>query len=198
MDKLNRAIFFASVRLSLFGNHMTTAQVAGIDAIIDEWERQQLTDHRWLAYMLATAYWESAQTMQPIQEHGKGNGKDYGKKLKMGGGPGHRIPYTQPDKLYYGRGLVQITWYENYEMMGKALKIDLLNHPELALDMRIAIRILFEGMLNGDFTGKSLEDYFNSCKEDWVNARRIINGIDESETIAHIAKKFYSAVIVSA
>lgn len=198
MDKLNRALFFASVRLSLFNNKMTATQVAGMDAILDEWEKQQLTDHRWLAYMLATAYWETAQTMQPIEEFGKGAGKDYGKKMKMGGGPGHRIVYKHPDKLYYGRGLVQLTWYENYDLMSKALKVDLLNHPELALDMRIAIRIMFEGMLNGDFTGKSLEDYFNSCTEDWVNARRIINGIDKAVTISLIAKKFYGGVMVAA
>src|SRR4051812_27916174 len=90
---INRGIFFFKIRSQLFHDRLHTAQVAGIEAILNEWERQQLTDLRWLAYMLATAYHETAHTMEAIREYGLGQGRDYGKQLKMGSGPGERIAY---------------------------------------------------------------------------------------------------------
>lgn len=186
--------FFASIRSSLFKTGLKQKQVEGINAILDRWEASGLIDLRWLAYMLATTYHETAKTMQPIEEYGKGKGYRYGKKLKRSG-----VAYATPDKLYYGRGYVQLTWYENYETMGRLLGLDLLSNPELALHPNIASQIMFEGMTKGnsqfgDFTGKSLENYFNDKKEDWVNARRIINGTDKSDLIAGYGKRFYNAL----
>lgn len=191
---INRDNFFNSIRQSLFKPGLKQKQVEGINAILDIWEARILTDLRWLAYMLATTYHETAKTMQPIEEFGKGKGYKYGKKLKRSG-----IPYILPDKLYYGRGYVQLTWYENYETMGRLLGIDLLSNPDLALHPNFAAQIMFEGMTKGnshfgDFTGKSLENYFNDTKEDWLNARRIINGTDKAELIAGYGKKFYQAL----
>lgn len=191
---INRKSFFESIRTTLFKTGLKQTQVGGINAILDRWEASGLTDLRWLAYMLATVYHETAKTMQPIEEYGKGAGYRYGKKIKRSG-----IPYTLPDKLYYGRGYVQLTWFENYETMGRLLGIDLLNNPELALHPGIAADIMFEGMTKGnshfgDFTGKSLENYFNDTKVDWVNARRIINGTDKAELIAGYGKKFMAAL----
>lgn len=191
---MDRSIFYQSVRNSLFGGKLKQSQVNGMEAILDYWDCSKLKDIRWLAYMLATAYWETARTLQPIEEYGKGKGRRYGKKIKMSG-----ITYTKPDKIYYGRGFVQLTWYENYEQMGRLLKVNLLEEPELALDLDIATKILFEGMTKGtsnfgDFTGKSLEMYFNATKDDPVNARKIINGLDKAQTIAGFYYKFLDAL----
>jgi putative chitinase len=191
---IDRKYFFDTVRERLFKGKMTDSQVAGMESILTTWETEGLTDLRWLAYMLATTYHETAKTMQPIEEHGKGKSYRYGKKVKRSG-----IPYSSPDKIYYGRGFVQLTWYENYQTMGRLLSVDLLNNPDLALNPVIATKIMFEGMTKGnsnfgDFTGKSLENYFNDKKEDWVNARRIINGTDKAELIAGYGKKFYNAL----
>jgi putative chitinase len=191
---INRDSFFYSIRQSLFKPGLKQKQVEGINAILDIWEARGLADLRWLAYMLATTFHETAKAMQPIEEYGKGKGYKYGKKIKRSG-----IPYSLPDKIYYGRGYVQLTWYENYETMGRLLGFDLLNNPELALHPNIAAQIMFEGMTKGnshfgDFTGKSLENYFNDTKEDWVNARRIINGTDKAELIAGYGKKFLNAL----
>lgn len=192
---INRDKFFYSIRQSLFKPGLKQKQVEGINAILDIWEARGLTDLRWLAYMLATTYHETAKTMQPIEEYGKGKGYRYGKKIKRSG-----IPYTLPDKIYYGRGYVQLTWYENYETMGRLLGINLLQNPELALHPNFAAQIMFEGMTMGnshfgDFTGKSLENYFNDKKEDWVNARKIINGLDKAELIAGYGKKFMVGLV---
>jgi putative chitinase len=189
-----RSDFFSKIRISLFHNKLSQSQVDGISAILDEWERQGLTDVRWLAYMLATTYHETAQTMQPIEEYGKGKGRKYGLKIKRSG-----IAYTTPDKIYYGRGLIQLTWYENYQQMGRLLGVALLDKPELACNMKIAIRIMFEGMMKGassfgDFTGKCLEMYFNDHTDDPIHARKIINGLDCANLIADHHHKFLTAI----
>jgi hypothetical protein len=191
---INRKQFFFNIRQTIFKTGLKQLQVEGVETILNRWEAQGFTDQRWLAYMLATVYHETAKTMQPIEEYGKGKGYRYGKKIKRSG-----IPYSLPDKIYYGRGYVQLTWFENYETMGRLLGVDLLNNPELALRPAIAADIMFEGMTKGnshfgDFTGKSLENYFNETKEDWVNARRIINGTDKADLIAGYGKKFYNAL----
>lgn len=196
---INRKHFFDTVREDLFKGAMNQGQVHGMEAILREWEAQQLTDLRWLAYILGTTYHETAKTMQPIAEYGKGKKYDYGKKLKMGGGPGKRIPYTVPDKLYYGRGLTQNTWYENYHRLTKAATTqgkdwDFLNNPELLLQMEPSIWATYFAMQVGLYTGKKLKDYFNDKKEDWVNARKIINGLDKADLIGGYGKKFMAGL----
>jgi putative chitinase len=183
MSKINRAFFFDHVRASLFGGHMNQPQVNGMNAIVDHWEANLATsDDRWLAYALATTFHETAFTMQPIEEVGHGRGHSYG----------DADPET--GKRYYGRGFVQLTWKKNYAKMGDKLHVDLVNRPELALDREVATEVLFTGMIDGDFTGKKLGGYFSSGKDDWVNARKIINGLDHAGAIAQYGHKFYAAI----
>ena len=182
-------VFYDCIRKNIFGVLMQ-AQVESIEAILDACSH--IEDDRWVAYMLGTTYHETAHRMVPVEEIGKGKGKRYGKKIKQNG-----QPYEYPDKIYYGRGFVQLTWYENYERMGNILNIPLLEQPELALDPEISAKILVEGMTRGLFTGRKLSDYFNSAKEDWINARRIVNGLDRANDIANHSKKFLHCIRIS-
>jgi len=187
---INRNFFFTQVRNSLFDGKLKQQQVNGLTAILDEWEADKTKkDDRWLAYMLSTTHHETAATMQPIEEYGKGKGRRYGKRIKMSG-----KPYNNTTNIFYGRGFVQLTWYENYEKAGKKLKQDFIQHPEKVMELQNATKIMFAGMAEGWFTGKKLGDYFNATKEDWVNARRIINGLDRADWIASYAKKYYAAI----
>ncbi len=192
---MNRATFFATVRLDPFGGSLQQSQVDGIGAILDEWDLRKLTDLRHLAYMLATPFHEVGRTMQPVREGFKATDAEarayvlrqhyaYAKVIN-----GH---------VYYGRGLVQLTWDYNYKAMGALLGIDLLGNPDLALVPSHAAAIMFEGMLRGSFTGKKLADYFHEGTADWINARRIINGTDKAQTIAGYGKAFYDALLAAA
>lgn len=194
---IDRPNFYTNIRES-FGSLKQT-QVDGINAILDEWEASGLTDIRWLAYMLATAWHETARTVQPIKEFG-GNKyfiKRYWENVKIRKELGNLSP--QDAVAFCGKGLVQITGRRNYTKMGKILGIPLAQHPDMAMDMKVSVKIMFEGMtmgksFGGDFTGKHLGNYFNLKTEDWFNARRIINGTDKASKIAGEAKVFYEAL----
>ena len=194
---MNTQLFFKEVNKSLFNNRLNSSQWEGIKVKLNAFKEYRVTDIRWCVYMFVTSYHETAHTMRPVEEFGKGRGKPYGKKLKYS-----RRPYSWPDKIYYGRGDVQLTWYENYEKMGVYLDIPLLAQPELALNPDISARIMVEGMTNGvsmrgDFTGVSLETYFNSYNDDPIRARRVVNGLDEANRIADVHYKFLNAMEVA-
>lgn len=126
-----------------------------------------------LAYVLATAYHETAHTMKPVREYG---GEKYLKSKKY-------YPYV-------GMGYVQLTWDYNYKKAGQKLGVDFMSNPKLLLDPKYATPILIIGMIEGWFTGKKLSDYITLNKSDYVNARRIINGVDKKELIAGYAKQY--------
>jgi hypothetical protein len=180
---INRDFFFDYARQHLFSGSLKSGAVAGLTAILDYWEsNNSKKDDRWLAYALATAHHETDRTFRGIEEYGKGRNKDYGQ--------------IDPETgvAYYGRGLVQLTWRKNYQKMGDLLGVDLVHHPEKALDIDVATKVLFVGMTRGIFTGKKFADYFNASTEDWVNARRIINGKDKANLIAGYGKQYYAAI----
>ena len=185
---INRREFFEKIKSLRLFTTLSQSQVDGMTAILDSWEEVPGKDVRKLAYVLATVYHECARRMQPIEEFGKGKNRPYGSKLKM-----NRKPYSTPDKLYYGRGFVQLTWYENYEKAGKKLGLDLLSNPELVLALPVATDVLIIGMEEGWFTGRKLSDYIgNGC--DFVRARHIINGTDCDDLIATYAEDFLKSL----
>lgn len=160
-----------------------------IQLIFEKCLELKVTDLRMVAYVLATTHWETGAYGQrfiyePVPEQGKGKGKSYG------------LPHKKTGKVYYGRGYVQLTWFDNYERFTKILyrlgfEVDLINNPDEALKPEIAALILVIGMRDGKFTGRDLDDYFDPIKSDWYNARQIINGKDKAVIIADIAQEIY-------
>ncbi|HNC56662.1 MAG TPA: glycoside hydrolase family 19 protein [Leptospiraceae bacterium] len=98
---------------------------------------------------------------------------------------------------YMGRGLLQITHKANYEKLGKLLNIPLVQNPDLALEPEISYKIAAKGMQLGLFTGKKLNDYINTSKVDYLNARRIVNGSDRAKEIEYYSKCIESILKVS-
>jgi len=199
---INRAFFFDHIREKLFPTGLDQSQVDGHDAILDAWEKDHAADdQRFLAYILATAYPESARALQPVRETLANSDEQAARRLEAawdaGKLPWVRTPYWRKDadgKYWFGRGLVQITFKANYRKLGDAIGVDLVADPDLALEMDVAVRIIVYGMLHGSFTGNKLADYFNKTKADWVNARKIINGLDRADAIAGYGKAYYAAL----
>lgn len=188
---MNPQILFQKIRT--LGGPLSDQQVESVNAILASCAKHGVTNLRQIAYIIATAYHESK--LKPIEEIGKGRGLPYGGKLDMGGGPGKRVAYVIPDQLFYGRGLVQITWLVNYKAFGHLLNIDLVNDPALALQTPYAAEIAVLGMQKGMFTGVTLHHCFNDTVNDAVEAREIINGHNCATLIAGYYGIIYSGLV---
>lgn len=190
--KIDRTLFFQGYK-GKFGR-LTQKQVNALEAFLAAVEKYGAKlSLRELAYIFATTHHETAKTFLPLEEFGKGKGKKYGRAIN--------------GKRYYGRGYVQLTWDYNYlkatqelikqfpaivaDVEAKTGKtFDLVEHPELAMDVDVAAAVLIAGSVQGWFTGKKLSDYINANKADYINARRVINGLDKAKLIADQAQKY--------
>lgn len=199
---INRRFFFDTIRRDLFNGRLRAGQIGGLSAILDRFcEVMPEGDDRWLAYMLATAFHETAGTMQPVRETLAPSDEKAIATLERAFAAGRlksvKTPYWRPDedgRSWLGRGLVQLTHRRNYEAMSVATGIDLLARPERAMEMEVSVTILFRGMIDGLFTGRRLIEFFVGDHEDWAGARRIINGTDRAMLVAGHAKAFYAAL----
>lgn len=200
---VNPTGFYAAVRKSLFGGKLTQSQVDGLNELALATRGWPVS---WRAYAFATAYHETAATMQPIAERGTGdrNGDgrdDYFDKYdtgKLATALGNTQAKDGDGHKYKGRGYVQLTGTANYRKAGQALGVDLLNNPDRAMEPAIAAAILREGMSKGWFTGVSLSTYLKTelgTLAAFTQARRIINGVDKADKIAKEALKFQEALL---
>lgn len=194
--------FYEEIRRSkLFGPTFDSSEFQGVQEIVKD-----AATAKWpvayTAYALATAYHETAKTMQPIKEYG---GRDYYMRLYdiTGKDPARAKKYGNTSvgdgAKYCGRGYVQLTWKVNYERATRELGIDFVNNPDLAMVPDYASDIMIRGMQEGWFTGKSMKSYLPSVgaanKAKFEKARWIINGTDKAALIAEYALIFQAALI---
>ena len=112
--------------------------------LVGECERQDLLRNQ-AAYVLATAFWETARTMKPVVEA----------FWKTDAWRRQNLRYYP----WHGRGFVQLTWEKNYQRAARETGQPLDKNPDLALQPDIAAAIIVAGMREGWFTGKKLADY---------------------------------------
>lgn len=176
---------FFSIARARFGS-LSQRQVDGFNTLLGAMSAWPVS---WVAYGLATAWHETAATMQPIKERG---GPQYFFRMydKDGDRPSvaRDLGNTEPGDgvKYAGRGYAQITGRRNYTHFG------IEDTPDDALMPDVAARIMVDGMASGAFTGKANRDYLPG---DYVNARRIINGTDKAEMIARYARDLEGALV---
>jgi len=152
---------------------------------------------------LETAYWDSAYGGRNGNERGTTDGRDF-----------------------RGRGYAQITGRDNYRRMSQILNaqgfsytadgqtfggegntaIDLTANPTHVNTVpALAARLLAEGSLQGDYTGRALSDDIRDGETpDFFNARAVINGdkntVEDGQTksngerIADIARRYAAAL----
>ena len=153
-----------------------------------------------MAYVLATAKHET-QNFTSLYEKGNGKRKDgidhyfdrydpvLGSKSQRNRARKRGNTKKGDGYKYRGRGLVHLTWKDNYRKAGKVLGLDLINNPKLAAKPCNATKIALWGMEGGKFTGVGLSKYINKKHIHYESARRIINGIDQKAKIARYARK---------
>jgi predicted chitinase len=187
---IDLAPFFAHIRPSALYKRLTTSHVAGHEAVIKVMKEQGVP-LSWAAYILATAYHETAQRMQPVREGL--NASDAWRKRNLRYYP------------WYGRGHVQLTWKENYARADRELGLGglLVNNLDLALDPEISAEVMVRGMVNGWFSGdkkgrhtlaRHLPNRDTATRTQFKNARRIVNLMDKADLIAGHAMIYQEAL----
>ncbi|AYD00222.1 hypothetical protein [Neorhizobium sp. NCHU2750] len=203
----DRRGFCDCLRKTLFRGHLTTAQLKGLEAILDGWEalpetaRAKAGGDDALAYILATAFHETAATMQPVRETLAPSDEEAVRRLDRAFAAGRlasvKTPYWRYDadgRTWLGRGFLQLTHRKNYQAMSALTGIDLVADPARAMELHTTVAILIGGMRAGSFTGKSLADYFSGGRADFASARKIINGTDRAALVASYARTFRAAL----
>lgn len=213
---IDKAKFYDAYRKQ-FGT-LKQSTVDTLEAIIDVFNQNSSLerDTEKKAYMLATVRHECGPDMQPITEN-----MNYTSAARIAQVWPSRFSVASaqayvrnPEKLgntvyanrlgngnaasgdgyrYRGRGIgAQFTGRVNYEKFSKLFNVDLINHPELALDLVLGAKILYKGCTEGLFTGVGLGNYIKASGVDYKNARRVVNadvGLNGNR-IAVEAKKF--------
>lgn len=196
---MDKTTFFNVCRSGVMGPTLDGDEVSGAETILDAMKGAPLS---WTAYALATAWHETAHTMQPIKEYGgpsyfyrmydpRGDRPDLAKSMGN--------IYPGDGALFCGRGYVQLTWRCNYKRAAKETGYPLEGNPDLAMRPDIAATIMRKGMEEGWFTGKGFAHFLPVTGEagpgHFTDARRIINGRDKASLIAGYAMKFQSALV---
>ncbi len=197
MLAFDRDIFFRDLQQRT-GLAPKPAAKDGLNLLLDDFDGDAgFTQIRDLAYVLATIRWETGQTFRPVKE--RRASQDKNPRL-------WEIQNHYWSSGFFGRGYVQITWENNYQKAGERLagtaftlasdKLTLqpdtlVKQPDLVLEPSIAYAIAARGMREGWFTGKKLSDFIQDGKPpDYVNARKIINGLDQAQTLVTYATGF--------
>jgi putative chitinase len=187
------AKFFAAVRdPNLFTSALKPDQKSGLEAVL-----AAAAAARWplsfAAYALATAFHETAATMQPVRE---------AFWLSESWRKTHLTKYYP----FYGRGYVQLTWRKNYERADRELGLGgrLIANLDLCMKPDVAAPIMVKGMEEGWFCAskdgarhtlaRHVARSGASSRAQYQSARRIINGVDKADKIAVEAIAFQSAL----
>lgn len=196
--RLDRQKFFSALRSTrspMFGSSLSKGQVEGIEGILDAFEVTGDGRVKTLAYGLATARREVGSGMLPVREGFKVS--DAAARAYVARNYPHK-GYSKPagpwGHVYYGRGIVQLTWLSNYEKEGIA------DNPDKALEPKFAAELLFKGLLDGRWNGegKGIAHYLpTNGADDLKNARRTVNVTDHWEEIAGFYQQFKAAIEAS-
>lgn len=149
-------------------------------AIIEEARAQGLTKPQ-IAYVLATAEHESA-SFQTLEEFASGEQYEGRKSL------GNNQPGDGP--RFKGRGYVQLTGRNNYTAYARRSGIRLVSVPYVLMNWAsLSVYVIVDGMMRGAYTGRRLDEFVNAGKQDFRNARRVVNGLDAADKIARQARE---------
>ena len=143
--------------------------------IIQAARDRQLTKPQ-IAYILATAGHES-DSFNTLEEYSKGN--QYDGRADLGNThPGDGVRFK-------GRGYVQLTGRLNYTRYTEKTGLELVKLPIILMNRAaLSVFVIVDGMMHGVYTGRRLDEFVNNGKQDFFNARQVVNGHDRADKIA--------------
>lgn len=102
---------------------------------------------------------------------------------------------------YFGRGYVQLTWWDGYLRAGKKLGLgtQLLTDPAQVQTADTAYKIMSFGMRTGAVfaNGFTFGDFFTGTGTDDVQARKMVKGTNRNHEIASIARHYEALLLAS-
>lgn len=196
----NPKAFFDALRTSKLLGMLDQGEVDGINNMLGEFGKANWPIS-YAAYGLATAFHETAGTMQPVKERG-GDAYFFRMYDINGSRPqvARRLGNLQPGDgaRFAGRGLPQTTGRTNYEKAAAYLGVDCVANPDLLLDPDTAAKWMVHAMEIGLFTGRKISDDLPraglATRQQFVLTRDVINGHDMEDKIANEAISFQSAL----
>ena len=168
-------------------------QVRALQALVREWDHHpELTDLRQLAYVLATAAYETwdfrilsenlvyrnAARLTSVFRIPQDEAPQFVNNPEAlanriyGGKMGNTAPAD--GWLYRGRGMIQLTGRANYHKYGALIGEPLEDEPDLLFNASVASRATFAFFFGGGLN--KLAPYFNDAQEDWEGARKVVVG----------------------
>jgi hypothetical protein len=193
-NKTTAQLFVARFNAA-FRVKLNEEQSASVEVLLEEIERQEVSDKRQVAYILATA-WHECRFLSVRERRARPTT------------PEQRQIWEWQNRYwlsgFYGRGFPQLTWEYNYRRFSPVVGIDLVKNPDEVLRPEIGAKILVFGMVNGSFTAprnsvqskNRLSSYIQPGREpDFVNARRIVNGTFQAQTVASHAVKILEILV---
>jgi len=116
-----------------------------------------------MAGAMATIRVEVGKNFKPIMEQASGEVYEGRKDL------GNIHPHD--GVRYKGRGFIQLTGRANYSTYGQKLGLDLINNPDLALDVEVGAKILAQYFHDRGVVSACL-------RKDWLTVRKLVNGVN--------------------
>jgi hypothetical protein len=165
-----------------------------VKLLLDECKTQGVNDPFQVAYILATARYESRMGLvltEPITEM-----QAVEKYFRLYGNESKKDA-----ELYISRGYVGLKGKAAYSRLGLELSESLLANPELAAEPEIAAQVCVVGMKEGLISMRAkLRDYIQGEDHDYVSARNITNPteLQKSQEIASLIAKYadhYSKIL---
>ncbi len=197
-------LFFEAVRNGILGPTLDDGEVKGCNAILAAMEGAPLA---YTAYAFATAFLETASTMQPVKEANwlseAAANRYFFRMYDIAGARPHVARSlgntTAGDGVKFaGRGYPQMTGRRNYALASAKLGVDLIADPDKAMRPDIAAKIMRLGMEEGWFTTRKFASYLPSrgraSRAQFKQARRIINGTARASDVAGFALSFQAAL----
>ncbi|MCC6793010.1 MAG: hypothetical protein IT336_15080 [Thermomicrobiales bacterium] len=220
---VDRAKFYRSLRSILGLRRWKQSQVDGLDAFLDECQRDPLIPDgvvgiQRVAYWIYTMVVETASTFQPIKEYG-GRAyfvRRYGAKTRKGRDLGNDT--DKEAVAYAGAGLVQTTGENNVERLeahirehyphivqavesetGRSFDLTIGDQPDDRDDVRNMLRfdVAYVALVAGTtfaFYGPPLSRYISAKRCDYKGARRCVNGTDRDDEFAAFCPKIEAAL----
>ncbi|AWL91159.1 patatin-like phospholipase family protein [Bradyrhizobium ottawaense] len=180
-------------------------QVHALQALLREWDHHpELTDLRQLAYVLATAAYESWDFRMlsenlvyrnatrltsvfriPQDEAPRFVNNPEGLANRIYSG---KMGNTEPADgwRYRGRGMIQLTGRGNYQKYAALIGEPLEEEPDLLFNASVASRVTFALFFGGGVN--KLTSYFNDAQDDWEGARAVVAGRAPAQILRQQAK----------